>query len=518
MMGAAFSGVKEKVSGAFGGGKGKDRGKKKLKLTNIVESIDVGVPLRLAYDQWNEFNEFSTFMKKVDNAERTKEATKLNWKAQVFWSHRSWESTIVDQRPDERIIWHSKGQKGHVDGAITFRELRPKLTRIVVVLEYHPQGLFERTGNLWRAQGRRVRLELKHFARHAMITSVLKADEIEGWRGVIEDSEVVLDHEQALEQEKREQDEGSGEGEDSQAGEDGAQARPTKPRARAKPTTKVTRPTRTLTRPTTSATAPTTRSPTAPTTKVTTPTNLTRHRRRRPTTPMRATPMRATATAPTSTPPSPRAADGGRRPRRLPRNPARQQAAKTRQRGHRTARPAMPMPTSARTATDARAWCPPSAAAGGPALTSHSAAPRVRHEGEQEMTTAVQPGGGGGGGGSSSSGLADVIDTILDKGLVIDAYVRVSLVGIELVTIDARVVVASVDTYLRFAEAVNRLDISQEKEGLTDLVGDMTEDGAHGKTKGALDAAGEKIHDITSSGDDEEDERSERSHRSRRSR
>jgi hypothetical protein len=130
----------------------------------------------------------------------------------------------------------------------------------------------------------------------------------------------------------------------------------------------------------------------------------------------------------------------------------------------------------------------------------------------------VQPGGGGGG--SSSSGLADVIDTILDKGLVIDAYVRVSLVGIELVTIDARVVVASVDTYLRFAEAVNRLDISQEKEGLTDLVGDMSQGGAHGKAKGALDAAGEKIHDITSSDDegDEDDERSERSHRSRRSR
>jgi gas vesicle structural protein len=130
------------------------------------------------------------------------------------------------------------------------------------------------------------------------------------------------------------------------------------------------------------------------------------------------------------------------------------------------------------------------------------------------MTTAVQPGGGGG---SSSSGLADVIDTILDKGLVIDAYVRVSLVGIELVTIDARVVVASVDTYLRFAEAVNRLDISQDKEGLTDLVGDMSHDGAQGKTKGALDAAGEKIHDITS-GDDDDRERSDRRERSRRSR
>jgi hypothetical protein len=222
MMGAAFSGLKEKVSGMFGGRKGKDRGKKKLKLTNIVESIDVGVPVRLAYDQWNEFGDFPTFMKKVESAERT-EDTKLNWKAQVFWSHRTWESTIIDEHPDERIIWHSKGQKGHVDGAVTFHELGPHLTRIVVVLEYHPQGMFERTGNIWRAQGRRVRLELKHFARHAMVNSVLKADDIEGWRGVIEDSEVVLDHETALEQESREQGEGPGEGEDSQAGEDTAQ-------------------------------------------------------------------------------------------------------------------------------------------------------------------------------------------------------------------------------------------------------------------------------------------------------
>ena len=225
MMGAAFSGVKEKVSGLFGGkGKGKDRGKKKLKLTNIVESIDVGVPLRLAYDQWNQFSEFPTFMKKVDNAERTKEPTKLNFKAQVFWSHRSWESTIIDQRPDERIIWRSKGQKGHVDGSVTFHELAPNLTRIVVVLEYHPQGMFERTGNIWRAQGRRVRLELKHFARHVMLNSVLKADEIEGWRGVIEDSEVVLDHEEALEQESRDRGDDSGEGEEPPAGEDDVQA------------------------------------------------------------------------------------------------------------------------------------------------------------------------------------------------------------------------------------------------------------------------------------------------------
>jgi hypothetical protein len=113
------------------------------------------------------------------------------------------------------------------------------------------------------------------------------------------------------------------------------------------------------------------------------------------------------------------------------------------------------------------------------------------------MTTAVQPAGGAAGGPSSSS-LADVIDTILDKGLVLDAYVRVSLVGIEILTIDARVVIASVDTYLRFAEAVNRLDISQEdpKSGLTDIVGDVTESAAKGKGQGALEAAGEKLSDI----------------------
>ena len=111
------------------------------------------------------------------------------------------------------------------------------------------------------------------------------------------------------------------------------------------------------------------------------------------------------------------------------------------------------------------------------------------------MTIATQPGGGNSAR-PQPSGLADVIDTILDKGMVIDAYVRVSLVGIELLTVDARVVIASVDTYLRFAEAVNRLDISNEKEGLPELVGDMEEGGAEKKTKGALEGAGDKLRDF----------------------
>jgi gas vesicle structural protein len=105
---------------------------------------------------------------------------------------------------------------------------------------------------------------------------------------------------------------------------------------------------------------------------------------------------------------------------------------------------------------------------------------------------------------SSSSGLADVLDILLDKGLVIDIFLRVSLVGIELLTVDARIVIASVDTYLRFAEAVNRLEIGESSsEGLPQLIQDMTQDGASNKTKGVLEGAKESL--FGSSGDDDED-------------
>jgi len=92
----------------------------------------------------------------------------------------------------------------------------------------------------------------------------------------------------------------------------------------------------------------------------------------------------------------------------------------------------------------------------------------------------------------SPSGLVDVVDLILDKGLVIDAYVRVAVIGIELITIDARIVIASVDTYLRFAEAVNRLDLTQtEAAGLKELR-DGGGDGSD-KAKGALQGAEDAV-------------------------
>src|SRR5438067_13349744 len=105
----------------------------------------------------------------------------------------------------------------------------------------------------------------------------------------------------------------------------------------------------------------------------------------------------------------------------------------------------------------------------------------------------------------SPSGLADVLDVILDKGLVIDAYVRVSVIGIEVITVDARIVIASVDTYLRFAEAVNRLDLTQtETAGLAELRGG----GSSEKTKGALEGVKDKL---TPGGDDEKEAKKERS-------
>src|SRR5579859_5736766 len=93
------------------------------------------------------------------------------------------------------------------------------------------------------------------------------------------------------------------------------------------------------------------------------------------------------------------------------------------------------------------------------------------------------------------SGLVDVLDVILDKGIVIDVYLRVALVGIELLTVDLRVVIASVDTYLRFAEAVNRLDLTQvgDQQGLPQMVENMTEGGAGHKTKGMLEGAKEAL-------------------------
>ena len=132
----------------------------------------------------------------------------------------------------------------------------------------------------------------------------------------------------------------------------------------------------------------------------------------------------------------------------------------------------------------------------------------------------VQPSPGGVLERSQESSLADVVSTILDKGVVVDVFARVSVVGIELLRADVRVVIASVDTYLRFAEQVGRLDMGRdEPSDLTKVVEDVGESAAKGKGKGVLEAGGEKLKDLVGGGDDEpEPARSESGARGRRRR
>ncbi|MFE5297761.1 gas vesicle structural protein GvpA [Streptomyces sp. NPDC056632] len=133
---------------------------------------------------------------------------------------------------------------------------------------------------------------------------------------------------------------------------------------------------------------------------------------------------------------------------------------------------------------------------------------------QQQGSTAARGSGGG------SGNLYDVLELILDRGLVIDAFVRVSLVGIEILKIDVRVVVASVDTYLRFAEACNRLDLESGRKApsqLTDLVGEVTESGAKGKSKGALSGAVEAFTDSLQGKRDDPEEEQPRKRTARKS-
>ncbi|WP_258341270.1 SRPBCC family protein [Saccharopolyspora gregorii] len=219
VTGGGSSGAAGEDSAGGGGSGGGGGGGSSAKVVNIVEQCDVGLPLRVAYDQWTRFEDFPSFTRKVESVQQESDE-ELDWRAQIFLSHRSWRSTIQEQVPDSRIVWHSTGSKGSVDGTVTFHELGPTLTRILLVLEYHPQGFFEKTANLWRAQGRRARSDFKHVQRHLMTRTVLEQDEVEGWRGEIRDGEVVRSHEDALAQEQGESAE-----DDGSAGDDGGSAR-----------------------------------------------------------------------------------------------------------------------------------------------------------------------------------------------------------------------------------------------------------------------------------------------------
>jgi carbon monoxide dehydrogenase subunit G len=207
------------MGGGDGGGGGGGGGGGNIKVINIIESIDVPVPIRTVYDQWTQLEEFGSMTKGVQSVDAKDEVT-TSWKAKIAFSNRSWTATVQEQVPDERIHWTSEGAKGSTEGVVTFHELAPSLTRIVVVVEYTPAGFFEKTANIWRAQGRRLRLDLKHFARHVTLH---RDEDLEGWRGEIQDGEVVSSGEEEEPEEGEEEYEGEdedGEGYDEDEDED----------------------------------------------------------------------------------------------------------------------------------------------------------------------------------------------------------------------------------------------------------------------------------------------------------
>ncbi|TGN79711.1 SRPBCC family protein [Streptomyces bauhiniae] len=201
--------VKDKVvEGAkslFGKSKGKSG---QAKVTNIIEVLDIGVPLRDAYNHWTQYDEFSGFTKGVQSVSQGDEVTS-DWKLKVGPSKRSYKATTQTQIPDDRIVWTSEGAKGTTSGCVTFHEIAPSLTRIVLVVVYSPAGFFEKTGNIWRAQGRRLRLDFKNFQRYVSFAD----PDVEGWRGEIRDGEVVRTHEEVVEEEQQEEGEEGEEGE-----------------------------------------------------------------------------------------------------------------------------------------------------------------------------------------------------------------------------------------------------------------------------------------------------------------
>lgn len=168
----------------------------------IVEEVDVGVPVREAYNQWTQFADFDRFAKGVEDVRQDDEITS-HWQAKIAKSRRRWKATVTEEVPDERIAWTTEGPKGTNKGVVTFHPLGDNLTKVLLVLQYFPQGLFERTGSLWRAQGRRVRLDLKLYRAFVMS----RGEATGAWRGEIRDGEVVRSPEEVERAEAGEEEE-----------------------------------------------------------------------------------------------------------------------------------------------------------------------------------------------------------------------------------------------------------------------------------------------------------------------
>ena len=151
----------------------------------MQQSVDVAVPVKVAYNLWTRFEDWPEFMHRVDSADQVDDAT-VEISTKVWGITRRFEAEIVEQRPDERIEWNVEEGLSH-SGVVTFHQLAPRLTRIEVSLDVEPEGLLEKAGRGMRFAKRAVRGDLHRFKAYAEV-----AEEAEegGWRGTIEDGDV----------------------------------------------------------------------------------------------------------------------------------------------------------------------------------------------------------------------------------------------------------------------------------------------------------------------------------------
>jgi uncharacterized membrane protein len=150
-----------------------------ISLSTVKESIDVQVPVSTAYNQWTQFEEFPQFMEGVEKVVQLDD-TRLRWAAEVGGKHREWEAKIVKQEPDRRVAWTSVEGAPNA-GAVTFEPAGPESTRIYLELDYQPEGIVEKAGDVLGATKGRVKGDLERFK--SFIES--RGTETGEWRGEI---------------------------------------------------------------------------------------------------------------------------------------------------------------------------------------------------------------------------------------------------------------------------------------------------------------------------------------------
>jgi uncharacterized membrane protein len=153
-------------------------------VSRITESIDVDVPIRVAYNQWTQFESFPQFMEGIDRVVQTDDTT-LEWTASVAGKVKNWRAEITEQRPDELVAWRSTAGAQN-DGQVRFESLGPSRTRVETQLDVEPEGLVEKTGDALGVVERRVKGDLERFK--AFIES--RGQETGAWRGTVDDGRV----------------------------------------------------------------------------------------------------------------------------------------------------------------------------------------------------------------------------------------------------------------------------------------------------------------------------------------